>query len=261
MKLSGIIYMHRISDFRMGGISRRNFNMFRKLCGETTLKNVLIVTTMWGLVDPAVAEAREKELMQDDRLFKPVLDKGAIMVRHDNTQKMAHAIIHRILENHPMPLQIQKEMVEEKKDISETAAAVELDRELAAMAEKHKRDLAQVRVEMEEAISARDEEAKQELQEMRTELEEKLRQNEHDRTRLSEEYAAEKQRADETLALIQADIAEQRSARIEGEKRFGEMQQMWMESNHKAAEERALMLQQMTALANRPVERRICAIQ
>ena len=41
MKLSGVIYMHRISDFKMGGISRRNFHMFRSLCGEKTLKNVV----------------------------------------------------------------------------------------------------------------------------------------------------------------------------------------------------------------------------
>ncbi|OCH83803.1 hypothetical protein OBBRIDRAFT_742684, partial [Obba rivulosa] len=32
-KLSGVIYIHRISDFRMTGVSRRNFTMFRKLCG------------------------------------------------------------------------------------------------------------------------------------------------------------------------------------------------------------------------------------
>ena len=29
--LSGVIYMYRISDTRMGGVSRRNFNMFQKL--------------------------------------------------------------------------------------------------------------------------------------------------------------------------------------------------------------------------------------
>jgi hypothetical protein len=44
MKLSGLIYVHRISDVLMGGISSRNFRMFRKLCGDDTLKNVVIVT-------------------------------------------------------------------------------------------------------------------------------------------------------------------------------------------------------------------------
>jgi hypothetical protein len=75
--------MHRISDVRMGGISTRNFKMFRQLCGESTLRNVVIVTNMWGEVGREVGEAREAELGSDDRFFKPVLDKGAHMLRHN----------------------------------------------------------------------------------------------------------------------------------------------------------------------------------
>ncbi len=37
--LSGIIYLHRISDIRMSGSSIKNLRMFRKLCGtENMLK-------------------------------------------------------------------------------------------------------------------------------------------------------------------------------------------------------------------------------
>jgi hypothetical protein len=54
--------MHRISDIRMGGTNRRNFKMFRELCGESTLRNVLIVTNMWSQVAPDLGEMREKEL-------------------------------------------------------------------------------------------------------------------------------------------------------------------------------------------------------
>lgn len=261
MTLSGLIYMHRISDFRMGGVSRRNFSMFRKLCGDSTLKNVLIVTTMWGLVDPAVAEARETELKTDARLFKPVLDKGAVMARHDNTRQTAHAIIHRILQNHPLPLQIQHEMGEQGLDISQTAAAIELDREMAVMAEKHKKELAQIKIEMQEAIAARDEEARQEFQEMKAELEEKLRQNEHDRDRLSEEYAAEKRKADEALAKIVKDIEDQRNARAQADQMLGDLHQQLITSNNQAAEERKAMLKQITELSNRPQRRGICLIQ
>lgn len=44
--LAGVLYFHRISDFEMGEISMRNLNMFRKLCGDGTLQNVVIVTNM-----------------------------------------------------------------------------------------------------------------------------------------------------------------------------------------------------------------------
>jgi hypothetical protein len=69
--LAGVIYMHRISDIRMSGTARRNFTMFRKLCGENALSNVVLVTTMWGnLVDMEEGEARERELQNKDGFFK-----------------------------------------------------------------------------------------------------------------------------------------------------------------------------------------------
>src|SRR5688572_18581441 len=92
-KLAGIIYIHRISDFRMGGIATRNFKMFRRLCGDSTLKNVIIVTNMWGQVPKEVGEARETELATQDLFFKPVLDSGALMLRHHNTIDSAHDIL------------------------------------------------------------------------------------------------------------------------------------------------------------------------
>jgi hypothetical protein len=57
--------------------------MFRKLRGESTLKNVVIMTNMWGRVEKDVGEAREKELA--GVYFKIALEKGAQLVRHHNT--------------------------------------------------------------------------------------------------------------------------------------------------------------------------------
>ena len=74
-KLAGVIYTHRISDKRFTGIAGRNFKIFRELCGETNLKNVVLVTNMWGEVPHEVGKAREKELASV--FLKPALDKGA----------------------------------------------------------------------------------------------------------------------------------------------------------------------------------------
>ncbi|EEC00079.1 hypothetical protein MPER_00057, partial [Moniliophthora perniciosa FA553] len=125
--LAGVIYIHRISDFRVGGISRRNFRMFRELCGDDTLKNVVIMTNMWGEVGRDVGEAREAELVREDKFFKPVLDKGAQLVRHDNTTKTARAILLHLIENKPLPLRIQTELVDQGKSLSQTAAGAELN--------------------------------------------------------------------------------------------------------------------------------------
>jgi hypothetical protein len=140
--------MHRISDFRMSGISTRNFKMFRQLCGDSTLKNVVIVTNMWGEVSKEIGIARESELANNDKFFKPVLEKGAQMLRHDNNAESVRNILRTIIHNHPLSLQIQREMVDQKKDISQTAAGAELNRDLLLQREKHEQEMKQLRDEM-----------------------------------------------------------------------------------------------------------------
>lgn len=62
IKLSGIIYLHRISDVRMQGSAKKNLFMFKKLCGNDALKNVILATTMWDRVSQSEGDARELEL-------------------------------------------------------------------------------------------------------------------------------------------------------------------------------------------------------
>ncbi|KAJ7868176.1 hypothetical protein B0H13DRAFT_1724716 [Mycena leptocephala] len=127
-KLSGIIYMHRISDVRMSGLPRHNLNMFRQLCGDNNLNNTVIVTTMWSKVGRE--EAREAELAINNAWFKPILDRGARLSRHHNDIQSAQTIIHSIIENQPRTLQIQHELVDLGKDISQTIVGEELNRVL-----------------------------------------------------------------------------------------------------------------------------------
>ena len=110
-KLSGIVYFHRISDHRMCDISRKNFNMFRKLCGDNSLKNVVIVTNMWSNEIAEIELEREAQLQNDPRLFKPVLETGAKMLRHYNTEESAQSIIRHLIHSHPEVLQTQKDTV------------------------------------------------------------------------------------------------------------------------------------------------------
>lgn len=147
-KLAGVIYLHRISDFRMGGISTRNFKMFRQLCGDSALKNVVLVTNMWGEVSKDVGEAREAELAREDMFFKPVMEKGARLLRHDNTVESTQEILRCIIGNQPRSLRIQRELVDEKKDISQTAAGAELNRDLLQQAEKHRLEMIVLQEEM-----------------------------------------------------------------------------------------------------------------
>jgi len=193
-KLAGVIYFHRISDFRVGGISRRNFKMFRELCGDDNLKNVLIVTNMWGEINPQVGLARESELGSKDIFFKPAVDKGAQLLRHENTTESAHSIIRQVMKNHPVALQIQQELVDQRKEISETAAGIELNKELREQAERQRREIIELQKEMKEAIRAKDEETRRELEIETKKLQQEMERVQREATNLAENYNAEKAR-------------------------------------------------------------------
>ncbi|KAH8103309.1 P-loop containing nucleoside triphosphate hydrolase protein, partial [Cristinia sonorae] len=186
-KLSGIVYMHRISDTRMSGVSKRNFGMFRSLCGEKTLRNVVLVTNMWGEIQQSVGEAREHELATDDILFKPVLDKGAAMARHMNSSESALAILQRFVDNHPEALAIQTEVVEEGRGIDDTTAGVDLQREMTREIEEAKRrqedEVRRVREAMEATAREQERRHAEEMKKARLEMEENIRraQEAHDR--------------------------------------------------------------------------------
>ena len=206
--LAGVIYVHRISDNRFGGITGRNFNMFRKLCGESTLKNVVLVTNMWKRGSQDTNTAREKEL--SDKFFKPTLNKGAQMIRHHNTTESAHDIIRRIMKNHPVVLQIQRELVDEGKDIINTAAGDSINRELKDQIERHQAELKGLREEMMRALKEKDEETRRELEEAKRKLEEQMERIMKAAERMAVNYAAEKERMAAKMKEMEQELKQER---------------------------------------------------
>jgi hypothetical protein len=255
--LAGVLYFHRISDFRMGGISTRNFNMFRKLCGDSTLQNVVIVTNMWGEVDPQVGKAREAELVREDIFFKPVLDKGAQIAPHENTATSAQNIIRLVLNNHPLPLRIQEELVNEHKDISETGAGEELNREINAQIKKHQEEMRVLREEMQQAMKDKDEETRRELEIETQKMQKEIARFENDAKRLASDYKNEKDKLDTRLAQMEEEAREEADrVAAQYQRQVDELRDS-LQTNTSASEmERARMLQQIDELSQRSTQAR-----
>lgn len=130
----------------------QNFKMFRELCGDDTLKDVVIVTHMWGEVSWEIGEAQEAKLASNDLFFRPVLEKRGQFFQHDDTLGSANAILHLLVWNNPQALRIQCELVDDHMDISQTAAAEELNHELMVQEWQHDEEKQRVQVEMEVAM-------------------------------------------------------------------------------------------------------------
>ena len=231
--------------------------MFRKLCGDSTLQNVVIITNMWGEVDPQVGGAREAELMREGIFFKPVLDKGAQIARHENTATSAQNIICRVLDNHPLPLRIQEELVNEHKDISETGAGEELNREINAQIKKHQGEMRVLKEEMQQAIRDKDEETKRELEIETQKMQREIARFENDAKRLESDYKSEKDKLEARLTQMEAE------ARQEADRVAAQYQQQVdelrgsLQTNTAASEmERAQMLRQIDELSRRSAQAR-----
>lgn len=142
IRLSGILYLHRISDNRMGGVAHRNLIMFRKLCGPEGVKNVIFLTTFWEKVDLAVGDNRENTLKTTNEYWGYFTEKGAQVQRHWNTDESAMAAIRNFVpldETEPpeeISLAIQTEMVDSHKDLDQTSAGQELNSVLQKEREK-----------------------------------------------------------------------------------------------------------------------------
>ncbi|KAK7695011.1 hypothetical protein QCA50_002199 [Cerrena zonata] len=216
-KLSGVIFLHRISDQRMGGVARKNFRLFRKLCGDDALKHIIIATTMWGGVSAEIGARREAELSTKDQFFKLALDKGAKLVRHDNTLQSAQNILREITGYLPQALSIQTELVDEHKDINETAAGMDLKADLEARIGKQHMELNDIKTEMNRLLAVKDEKHRAELEELTTsllEVRQQLAAAEDERSKLHEKHdVSQKEQEEKTMQLMAAMEKKERQLR------------------------------------------------
>ena len=102
MKLAGFIYLHDLSPARMLGATRGSLGIFRKLCGDEVLRNVVLGTTKWDNVNLEEGQQREQQLK--DIYWKEMLQRGSVAMRVHADSSSAWEIVNRILENDAVDL-------------------------------------------------------------------------------------------------------------------------------------------------------------
>jgi hypothetical protein len=95
--------------------------MFRKLCGDDSLTNVILVTTMWEAVDRATGLAREKRLI--DGFWNIMLALGSRVERFAGQPESAWALIDVVARKRQMEiLKLQAEFDGLKQQLSDSRA-------------------------------------------------------------------------------------------------------------------------------------------
>ena len=211
MKLSGIIYMHRISDTRMTHGGMRNLNMFRKLCGPDPMENIILTTSFWGKVTKEEGLAKETELRTNPDFWAEMIEEGAKTARFENTRESGLSLIESLIPQGKIALQIQREMCDEGVPLAETKAGEHVNEEIAEMSRKHAEEMQKLQQELQEAIKAADQKMEKTLKRELTKSQRKIEQM-HD-----QQVALKADRRNEIRVLEQE--FDRRLRRVEAEKK------------------------------------------
>ena len=192
--LTGIIYLHRIFDNRLGGKAMKNLRSFRKLCGDDAFSKVVLATTFWNIDNPEVEERHETELKTKSDFWGSMISKGSRVFRQDNDKVSAREIIHYLVkkrtpQNPGATLAIQRQLVDQGKKLVDTDAGKEMASELAKQQALYEEKLRKLRQELEDAMLAKDLELQNEIKQMKDEKKREIAKAEADRKKLAADNA------------------------------------------------------------------------
>ena len=176
MLVGGVLYLHDTTKDGWTGASKRNLNLFSKICGDDAMNLVRFLTTKWGNVPHAQYENAVKRVDElKGRHWKPLIDKGALVHHLDPPRRLhlregvqdAWEIIHQMLvsvnarEIRDHILQLQCELVDERRFLIESKAGKELSMSLKDLLARAK---ALQKAAQDDGLSAMDKETLEERQ-------------------------------------------------------------------------------------------------
>ncbi|KAH7160460.1 P-loop containing nucleoside triphosphate hydrolase protein [Dactylonectria estremocensis] len=141
-ELKGIIYVHRITDIRYCGSAVKTFEIFKRICGESALSNVLLTTSRWNEVDEATGASRERQLR--DEFWAYMVGRGSVVSRFYGDRTSAIALISQLIVKDAVVLRLQHEMMDEGRQLDETDAGSYVSNNLGEMRNKYLEQLASV---------------------------------------------------------------------------------------------------------------------
>ncbi|TDL23889.1 hypothetical protein BD410DRAFT_827362 [Rickenella mellea] len=187
-RLTGIIYMQKISNLTMDIAASRNLEMFKSLCGPNANQNVIVVTSAWDTVEGNVGQDHEREFMRNETHFRTVMESGGKMMRHNASVASGEVIIRQFLRKPPLALRIQDELCTRRLDITETAAGSRLISDILEESNTHKSKLRWLEMEITTAKLANDAETENDIRKECSWLQAKVERLENEMAEMAVAY-------------------------------------------------------------------------
>lgn len=190
MSLKGIIYLHRITDIRYAGSSVKTLEIFKKICGEVALKNVVLVSTRWNEVDEATGAVREQQLRDD--FWAYMLGHGSTLARFYGSRDSAIAIASQLVSRNSIVLELQRELINEKKTLEQTVAGSYVSNDLSELKAQYQRELQDLN-RLRQTLQENDRAMRRKVQDDCAREQQRLQTAHEDEERLRKQIAAEVQ--------------------------------------------------------------------
>ena len=253
--LTGIVYLHRIFDNRLGGSAMKNLRSFRRLCGNNAMSKVVLATTFWGQVDEQTGIEHEGELKTKADFWGSMIANGSKIFRQDSDRRSARQILQHLVNkktaNDPaMTLDIQREIVDQHKNLDQTGAGKEMNAELAAQKAEYEREIKELQAQLFQAMRENDERWQEDLKQLEKVAKDKADQAEADKKKL----AADNKELMKNLERLQSTESQQRSEESANQRKLLaglEYELKMMESRNAALEEKYELRQQLQEQRNK----------
>ncbi|KAH7133894.1 P-loop containing nucleoside triphosphate hydrolase protein [Dactylonectria macrodidyma] len=219
--LNGVIYLHRITDSRMGGTALRNNRMVRQLVGKDAFKNVTLATTFWEKVSETVGARREQELRETKDFWGGMHGQGAEMVRLKRDRGTALSIVEKIGKKGKVVMQAQDEIITQGKSINDTAAAREQKEQAQRLERELREEMERERLYLQRKAEHERRQHVLQIQRNKIEMQRKLAA-EREATRAREERARMEAKAQLEREKCELEVARRRQE----EKRRIELEEM-----------------------------------
>ena len=188
----------------MSGPAFKNLKMFRLLCGDSALPNVVLATTRW--TNPThKQEYQEQQERQAELLSRPdywgdLIHQGATSALYDGTYASALSIISHLEECSPIMLDIQHQMVDDGYPLLQTAAGRCLDDDFMETEAELQQQLDEVQTQV---ITARQEEGNkvfaEDMENQRAQIMSRLALAEQERRKLDVDIASKSKESNKRI--------------------------------------------------------------
>ncbi|KAF4997000.1 hypothetical protein FGRMN_4140 [Fusarium graminum] len=220
--IHGVLVLHSISNNRMSGSNLHCLKLLKAIFGFKSYRNLAIITTMWpenpDSAEEGIIEERETELLTEYAFFGDLVAGGAQPFRHyehghhdlhsqtASAQNIMNHLLDTLDDHIPEVLQLQREMVDERKSLGQTTAGIAAARYLHKARQTHQTRLNEIQGDINEVSLSQDTQLELQLKELELQAKMNFQKVEKDYqtlTRTMENlYRAETKALEQQIAVI-----------------------------------------------------------